>query len=165
MKPPMRKESRRLPERPTKQSLNSLGKNRGPGQSLPPLYDGSVGRNKECGGNHFDSELAGNLTLQVDQQREVEMPVVSGVENGIVGRLRAGCENRGIDDGDSQSAGAVLLSHADKEYDLPARISVGGVGDRLQERQEERLRGLNAKRKCTAANDWQSEIGQSGDGL
>ena len=56
------------------------------------------------------------------------------------------------------------MSHAGQENDLTARSGVGGVGHRLQEREQKRLRGLDAKRKCATADIGQTEIGQSGHG-
>ena len=76
-----------LPERAAQQSLDTLSKSRGPGWPLPPLYDSPVASNEERGGNFLDFEGAGKLAILIEQQGEIELPVVAGVEDGIVRRL------------------------------------------------------------------------------
>jgi len=71
------RESGHSPERAPEQSLDPQGKNRGPGKPLPPLYDRPVDSNEERGGNFLDLECAGQLTFLIEQQGEIEMPVVA----------------------------------------------------------------------------------------
>jgi hypothetical protein len=52
------------------------------------LDDDPVTGNQERGGNFLDFEGTGELTIQVEQKRELEMPVLARVEDGIVRRLR-----------------------------------------------------------------------------
>ena len=85
-------------------------------------------------------------------------------EGGGGRKSRGRLEDRGIDNGDSQAAWAVLMIHASEKDDLAARWGGGGVGDGLKEGDEDGLRGVGAERECAAADDLQSEVGQGGDG-
>ena len=151
-----------MAERTAEEALDALGENGGAGEALPPLDNRAVGSNEEGGGELADLELTGEPTIRVEQQGDLKVPVVACVEDDIARGLRGGrrsgavleCrggresrsrgEDRGIDDGDSQPAGAVLIGHAGEEDNLAARRSGGGVGDSLEESEKKRLRGLDA---------------------
>jgi hypothetical protein len=129
------------------------------------LEDVAIGGDQERSGDFFNAKLASEVTFFINQQRELELPVVAGVENGIVRWRGAKREDRCINGGNSQSARTLLLGHAGQEYNLTARGSVGGVGDGLQEREEERLRWLESQMERAAADIRQRKVGQSGDRL
>src|SRR5580704_6131659 len=48
------------------------------------------------------------LCVLIEQQWDLELPVVTRVADSVVRRRRGECQRRGIDDRDSESAGTVL---------------------------------------------------------
>ena len=86
--------TRHLAERAAEEVLDALSEDGGAGKSLPALNDGAVGSKEESGGELLDPKLAGELTIVVEQQGDLKVPVVAGVEDGITrgsrGRRRSG---------------------------------------------------------------------------
>lgn len=124
----------------------------GAGEAAPFLEDAAVGGDEEGGGDLLDCELARQPRSRIEEQGDVEMPIIGGVEDGVRrGRLGRPW-SRGIDDGDAEPSGSVLIGHAGEEDGLAAGGRVRGVGDGLEEREQEGLSGIGEEMELAAAD-------------